>query len=172
MPMKTMNRWWMAAVAGVLVATAAPTDARAELRIGAGVNYWVMLDDIEVDDIDESGFSYLATLQLRGDLLGLGVDVELMPDRFGEDVYSGQAYLIVGKGIYGAAGIGIDSVDGEFADDPFFSLRLGLDLELLTGLHLDISANYRFNEKTNLDDLPDTIDTDTIFLGAALRLAF
>lgn len=170
--MAKMSSWWMAALAAACVATTAPTDARAELRLGAGVNYWVMLDDIEIDDIDKSGFSYLASIQLRGDLLGLGVDVELMPDRFGMDTYSGQAYLIVGKGIYGAAGIGIDSVDGEFADAPFFSLRLGLDLELVTGLHLDISANYRFNEKTNLGDLQDTIDTDTIFLGAALRLAF
>ncbi len=168
--MMKMSKWWMIAVAGMLVAAAQP--AQAEVRVGGGVNYWVMLDDIDIDEVDQDGFSYLASIQFKGDLLGLGIDAEMMPDRFGEDAYSGQAYLIVGKGLYGAAGIGINNIDGDFADDPFFMLRLGLDLEIVTGLHLDINANYRFNEKTDLEDLPEEIDSDTIFLGAALRIAF
>jgi hypothetical protein len=162
----------MAAVAGVLVGAAAPTDARAEVQVGVGANYWVMLEDIDVDEVDEEGFGYLATLQLRGDMAGLGFDVEMMPERFGEDAYAGQAYLIVGRSIYGAVGIGINNIDGDFADDPFYNLRLGLNLEIVSGLYLDINANYRFNEVATIADEVEEIDTDTIFLGAALRIAF
>lgn len=146
--------------------------AQGSHRIGGGVNYWVALDDIEIDDIDEDGFSYLVSYQYRGRLLGLGLDAEMLPDRFGEDAYAGQAYLIVGAGIYAAAGIGIVHTDGDFADDPFFSLRAGLDIEVLPSLRLDISAQYRFNDETDLEDSDTNIDTDTLFLGAALRLAF
>lgn len=164
--------WWMAAVAGVLVGAGAVTDARAEMRVGVGANYWVMLEDIDVDEVDEEGFGYLATLQLRNGMVGLGFDVEMMPDRFGEDAYAGQAYIIVGEGLYGAAGIGINNIDGDFAEEPFYNLRVGLNLELVSGLYLDINANYRFNEIAEIENEVEEIDTDTIFLGAALRLQF
>ncbi len=169
--MNRMKTWWMAAVAGMLVWAAVPTAARAEVQLGVGANYWVMLEDIDVDEVEEDGFGYLASLQLRGDLVGLGFDVEMMPERFGDDAYAGQAYLIVGKGIYGAAGIGINNIDGEFADEPFYNLRVGLNLEIVSGLYLDINANYRFNEIAEIEDEVDEIDTDTIFLGAALRIS-
>lgn len=139
-------------------------------RIGGGVNYWVSVDDVEVDDVDEDGFSYLATYQYKPGVLGLGADVELLPDRFGEDTYAGQAYLILGEGIYAGAGIGIVYADSEFADDPFFSFRAGLNLELLPGLLVDVYGQYRFESEEDLDDSATDIDTDTIYLGAALRL--
>ncbi len=58
---------------------------RAESRVGLGLNYWVSLDDFEVDDIDDSGFSYLLSFQNRGDLLGFELNLEFAPSRFGED---------------------------------------------------------------------------------------
>jgi len=77
-----------------------------------------------------------------------------------------------GSAIYAAAGIGIIHQDGDFADDPFFAFKAGLDLEVLPSLYLDISACYRFNSKYDFDDAMDEIDTDTVFLGAAVRLGF
>ena len=142
------------------------------VRFGAGANYWVALDDIDVKDVDDSGFSYLLSLQYRGEWAGIGLDAEMLPDRFGEDSYAGQAYLLLGKTLYAGAGVGLNYTDGKFADDPFFSLRAGLDLELLPRLHLDIYANYRFNDKAQFEDSETDIDTDTVFLGAALRLGF
>jgi hypothetical protein len=61
--------------------------------------------------------------------------------------------------------------DGDFADDPFYALRAGLNLELLPSVFVDISANYRFNDSAQFEGDDTDIDTDTVFLGAALRFA-
>ncbi len=140
-----------------------------EHRIGGGVNYWTTVDDIDHDDIDEDGFSYLISYQHWWNILGLEVDVELLPDRFGETAFAPQAYVLFGSTIYGGVGIGIVNYDGDFADEPFYALRAGLNLELLPSVFVDISANYRFNDTADLDNKETDIDTDTIFLGAAVR---
>lgn len=139
-------------------------------RIGGGVNYWTALDDVDVDDIDDDGFGYVLSYQYRGDLLGVGVDVEMLPDRFGEDSYAPQAYLLLGRTIYAGAGIGIVNTDDEWADDPFFSFRAGLSLEVLPHVNLDVYGQYRFESDEELEDEATDIDTDTIYLGAALRI--
>jgi len=148
------------------------TPALADHRIGGGVNYWVAIDDIHVDDIDKNGLSYLASYQYRATLIGLQADVEFLPDLFGENAVAPAAYLLIGSAIYGAAGVGIVNYDGEWADDPFFALKVGLDLEVLPSIYLDISGSFRFSSKYDLGDAVDAIDTDTVFLGAAVRLGF
>ena len=141
-------------------------------RIGAGANYWVAVDDIDLDDVDEDGLSYLVSYQYRATLIGLQADVEFLPKLFGENAIAPAAYAVLGSAIYAAAGIGIIHQDGDFADDPFFAFKAGFDLEVLPSLYLDISACYRFNSKYDFDDAMDEIDTDTVFLGAAVRLGF
>jgi hypothetical protein len=44
-----------------------------------------------------------------------------------------------------------------------------VNLELLPKVFVDISANYRFNDTDDLKNNESDIDTDTIFLGAAVR---
>ena len=160
----------LALLAWALAGAVAIADEGGAHRIGAGANYWVTVEDMEAD-VDENGFAYLATYQYRPGLLGLGIDVEMLPDFLGEDAYAPQAYLILGKTIYAAAGVGILNVDGDWADDPFYSLRAGLDLNLLSNLYLDLYGNYRFEETSDLGGEDTEIDADTVFLGAALRLA-
>jgi hypothetical protein len=168
--MKSITKWFI--IAGLL-AGLAPIHAQAENhRLGAGANYWYAIDDIDVDDVDDDGFSYLVTYQYKPSLIGIQIDGELLPDRFGEDAYAAAGYLVVGGAIYGSVGVGILNVDGEWADDPFYALRLGLDFELLPGIHLDISGSYRFDSETKIGDALDDYDTDTVFLGAAARVAF
>jgi len=144
--------------------------AQGDHRLGGGANYWVAIDDVDTDDIDDNGLSYFVSYQYRGSLIGLEAQVESLPDLFGEDALAPQAYVILGKTLYVSAGAGIIHQDGEFADDPFFALRAGLDIELLPGLYVDVFGNYRFSDEMNLDDAIDDIDTDTVFLGAAVRL--
>jgi hypothetical protein len=154
-------------------ATTVPAEElQGRWRIGVGANYWVALKDLDEHDVDEDGFSYLASVQLRNPMAGIGVDVEMLPDRVGEDAYAGQAYVILGKAVYAGAGIGITLTDGEFADEPFFSFRAGLDLEIFPGLYLDIYGQYRFKDRADLKNEDTDIDLDTIFLGGALRLSF
>jgi len=145
--------------------------ARAENRIGAGVNYWRFIDDLE-GDVDESGLSFYASYQRRGGLLGVELAAEIFPYRLDGDAWAPQAYLLVGSGIYAGIGVGIMSVNGEWADDPFFALKAGLNFEILPKIFLDISASYRFSNKEQLKDKETDIDTDTVFLGAAVRLGF
>jgi len=151
--------------------TAAQAETRNH-RVGFGVNYWYAIDDIDVGDIDDSGLSYLVTYQYKPSVVGIQLDGEMLPDRLGEDAYAAAGYLVVGGAIYGSIGVGILNVDGEWADDPFYALRLGLDSELLPGIHLDISGSYRFDSATKIDDALDDYDTDTVFLGAAARFEF
>lgn len=166
-----MNKWILITLLALSFLPAAQAAGRSH-RIGAGANYWVAVDDIDVDALNDDGLSYLVTYQWRPTLIGLQADVEFLPDLFGEDAIAPAAYLVAGSAIYAAAGIGIIHQDGDFADDPFFAFKAGLDLEVLPSLYLDISACYRFNSKYDFDDAMDEIDTDTVFLGAAVRLGF
>lgn len=143
----------------------------AEHRLGGGANYWTTIDDID-GDFDESGLGFLVSYQYLTGLLGLEGTIEFLPDRFGEEAISPQAYLLVGRGIYAGLGIGTTYTDGSFADEPFFALRAGFNLELLPGVYADLNANYRFNDSTDFDDNERDIDTDTLFFGAAVRLSF
>ena len=168
-----MKKWIGMSVCAALVWVGTANFSHAESRLGVGVNYWVTVDSVDVDDVDENGFSYYLSYQYRGDhLLGFQADLELLPDRFGEDAWAPQAYLVLGKALYAAAGVGMVYTDGSFADEPFFALKAGFDLEVFSGIYLDLNVNYRFNDKTDLEDSDSDIDTDTLFFGAALRFGF
>jgi len=144
-------------------------------RLGGGLRYWVALDDIDVDNVDEDGFSLVISYQyIMADFFKLEADVEFLDKGYAgaeKSVWSPQAYFLIGKGLYGGAGVGINYSDGDFADSAFFALRAGFDLEVLPSIFLDINANYRF-EKWDFDRIEEDLDTDTITLGAILRYEF
>ena len=52
---------------------------------------------------------------------------------------------------------------------PHAKLREDFFHKVIPNLFTDISVNYRFNKKEELKDKKTRIDTDTIFLGAAVR---
>ena len=166
--MHKMLMVWMAALLLLLPATMARS---GEHRLGGGVNYWVALEDLDEDDVDEDGVSYLFSYQYMMDWIGIELDVELLPDRFGEDAVAPAAWFLLGETLYAGAGVGIANYDGDFADEPFFALRAGLNLEVLPSLYADLSVNYRFNDEADLEDDDRNIDTDTLFLGAAVRFS-
>jgi len=172
-----MKTRWMVAVAviGMLAAVQA-VQAGGSSRLGVGVNYWTVVDDIDDRDMDENGTSWLVSYQYKlAALLRLEADLEIFPSDFQGihgTVYAPQGYLVVGMGIYAAIGVGILCDDGDFDDAVFYALRAGIELEILTALYLDLNANYRFAEDTSLGDAVEDIDGDTITLGAALRLEF
>ena len=159
-------------LAGVLALTApAARAAGSKVRLGVGANYWVSLEDVDDVDFDDNGLSGMVTFQyLPLSYLKIEVDAEVLPEGFlgsTEQVWQPQAYLLLGDFIYGGAGVGMYYTDGEFADDPFFALKAGVDIPL-GPIHLDLNANYRFEGQLQGSD----IDTDTIFLGAAVRFGF
>lgn len=138
--------------------------------LGFGVNYWQVIDDIDIDDIEDNGFSYLAAYRYDGGLLSLQAEVEVFPEDYAgapKDVYSPQALVVLGESLFVAAGAGINYSDGEFADDPYYLLRAGLSLIGLGPFQIDFHATYLFTDAGAFD--VDDIDTDTITLGAMIR---
>lgn len=174
-----MKMTWLRGVcmAALLAALAGPVlAADSTSRLGAGANYWVVLENLDdegVRNLDEEGYSYFVSYQYWPSLLGLELQVEMFPDWIGQDdAYAPQAYVLLGSTLYAGAGVGIVNFDSEWADDPFYAFKAGLNLEIVPNLFLDISGNYRFNSKTQLEDNHSDIDTDTVFLGAAVRLGW
>ncbi|HMO51621.1 MAG TPA: hypothetical protein PKE26_10465 [Kiritimatiellia bacterium] len=166
--MKLLLVW---AVVAVVLAT--PAQA---LRLGLGVNYWYTVDDINVDNFDESGLSWVLSAQMGlSDWSRLELGVERFEKGFGgspKDVYAPQVFLVLGRKLYAAVGIGGYYTDSGWANDPFYALRAGWVMELLPSLFLDFNANYRFSQWDNLKDSNTNIGTDTVTLGAAIRLGF
>lgn len=170
-----MRKLWLAGLAAMVLAGVTGS-ASADHAIGAGANYWRTMDDIRDNpEFDRDGVSYYLSYQYRPvPVLFLEAQLERLPDGFmgvGEPVYAPQAY--VGAKLlflYGAAGIGKYYSDGEWADEFFYALRAGVDLTLLPFIHLDINANYRFTDWGEVNG--ENIGTDTLMLGAAMRLVF
>jgi hypothetical protein len=172
-----MKRWTVALVVCFgLCCLCGSVGAEAGSRVGLGLTYWHALDDVDFSDYDQDGVSWFLTYQSRGEyLIGWEADLEMMPEGFmgsPEAVYAPQAYIILGTSIHGAAGIGWYYSDGHWADEPFYALRAGMEFTLIPTIYLDITANYRFTNWGDLKEEDINVDTDTIMLGAALRLGF
>jgi len=154
----------------VFVSGAALQAGAGKNRLGGGVNYWRVVEDV-TEDFDEDGISWLVSYQYcPGEMFRIEADLEIFPDGLlgvGDTAYAPQAFAILGGAIYAGVGIGINYQD-DWADDPFYVLRAGLDLEVLPDtLHLDIYGRYQFTEWSDID-----IDTDTVILGGAVRFEF
>jgi hypothetical protein len=160
-------------IAGLMLSNTAFADSAH--RLGAGIHYWVAMEDIDVEDVDENGYSLIFSYQyIPAGIFKFEADVELMQEGYaGADtnVWSPQAYLLIGKWLYAGLGIGINYADSDFAEKPFYALRAGLDLQILPRIFLDVNANYRF-ENWDFDKVKEDVDTDTVNLGAILRLEF
>ena len=165
-----------ALVSFLVLALSSTWAAAQQNRIGVGAHYWKTLDQIDVNDFDESGVGYVVSYQRTGgQWTKLEFDVEILPDGYGgstNTAFSPQLFLLVGSGLYAGAGVGIDYLNDEFQDEPFYALRLGFEVLLLPSIYLDVNANYRFKEFKDIQTLTETIDTDVITLGAQLRLQF
>lgn len=175
MPRPSLRLFALAALAALpLLAVASPAVA-GEHRLGAGFHYWRAAESLDDSfDIDESGLATLVSYQYYpGGVIGFEVDVEYFDEGFAGangEVYSPQVYLLVGKGVYAGVGVGSNYSD-TFTDsfsDPFLAAKLGLNLALLPHLSLDVNANYRFDDWSELEDA----SSDTITIGALVRIGF
>ena len=164
---------WASFLAG-LIGVQSP--AMAEVRVGGGVHYWTALGDIEVDDvdIDENGSSFLGSIQWVPDgLFKFEANLEYFSEGFGggdSEAWAPQAFVLFGGGLYGGLGIGItynDELEGDNFSDPFYAARVGLDIEVLPSIHVDLNANYIFDAFSDIDGA----DEDSITLGAIARIA-
>lgn len=160
----------------LLVLIAAWSPAEAEVRVGGGIHYWTAVGNIEVNNINitDNGTSFLGSVQfVPGGLFKLEGNLEYFTEGFGganAGAIAPQAFVLLGSGLYGGLGIGVtynDELQDSKWSDPFYIARVGLDIEVLPKIHLDVNANYQFNSFTQIDGA----NKDSITLGAIARIA-
>jgi len=171
-------RWIWLAAAAAIVLTAAPAASAAEHRIGGGIHYWRTLDDLEdegFDELEEDGTAYVLSYQfLPAGIFRFELGVEYFPKEFGganEEVFSPQAFVLIGHGLYAGVGVGVltsGGFEGDEFSDPFYALRGGFELTLIPRVHLDLNANYRADAWNELEN----VEIETVTLGAQLRIGF
>jgi len=158
-------------IAAVLIVTPAlMSTASAGGNIGGGIHYLHNLADIkDSDGFDSNAFSIIGSYQWAGPLLKVEGDVEYIFDMYGsgEAGWAPQAYVLVGGLIYGGAGMGIYYTDGDWANDPFYNLRAGVNLPL-GSMHLDVYGTYQFWSDDDLKDLTGE-DFNAVTFAALLR---
>lgn len=146
--------------------------AQAGHRIGGGVQYLKTLGDIkDHPDFDEHAFGFLASYQFAAGLFKIEGDIEWIPDFGGTDksLWQPQAYALLGGLIYGGVGIGSGYFDGDWFSEPFYALRVGVDLAL-GGLDFDVFTLYRFQDAEFYQDLGES-SLDSLTFAALIRFA-
>ena len=173
-----MKEWLVVTLLACVVLFAC-LDALAEDTkhyLGFGFRYWRAVEDIELVDVDEDGFSWIVTYQMKpAKLIKIEADIEVMSDNYAgskHDVYAPQGYILLGTGIYAGLGAGFYLADGKIEENPFLALRAGIFAELFPSIFIDFNANYRFDEWNDLNESDEDIDTDTVTLGLAVRKEF
>ncbi|HET9252629.1 MAG TPA: hypothetical protein VFP58_10990 [Candidatus Eisenbacteria bacterium] len=162
---------WMSALA-VVVGLVTVCGTAQGSSLGAGIHYLRTLGDITADDtidLNQDSFSLLASLKSDMGPLTLDGQVEYIFDYLGTDeaMWVPSAWALLGKTIYGGAGIGIGHTDGEWQTNPFYALRAGVEIPL-GGMALDTYASYQFQSGAELEDLTGE-DLDSLTFAALLR---
>ena len=163
----------MMIIAAVLVAAGALVDdAVCGSQIGAGIHYLRTVGDIkDSPDWNPDAVGFMASYRYKMPLIKIEGDLEWVPDYGGQGntLFEPQAWFIVGGLIYGAGGIGASYLDGDWLDNPFYALRLGVDLTLF-GLNCDVFGSYRFQDSKVLEDF-NAESLNAVTFGLIVRLS-
>ena len=173
-----MRKLVIAAVAAIVLAHEAKAAYRSSgLELGAGATYWYSIDEAKDQSFDRDGLGWMVSSRIPlSDFFAIGLEVEQSPDNFvflDKHLYLPSAYAILGNGIYGGIGLGTYYYDGDFYGDLWYALRAGFKVPILANsLVLDVNVNYRVENWDDVKDAGELVDTDTLMIGAALRLVF
>lgn len=172
-----MRKSILAAVAAAVVFLAAAPESRAGgFELGMGANYWYSIKEAKDRSFDRDGLGWMVSSRIMlTDLFGIGLEIEKSPDKFlvlDEPLYIPAAYAIIGDTIYVGVGFGGYYYDGDFWEETWYAFRGGFKIPLSRILALDINVNYRFENWDSPEQVAKDIDSDTLMVGAALRLVF
>ena len=171
------SRLTVAAFATAFVLAMAPATYAKSVEIGGGATYWYSIDEAKDKSFDRDGLAYSVSGEIfLSDYLAIALELEKMPEDFvflEKDMYLPAAYAILGDGIFLGVGVGAYYYDGEFVGDPWYALRGGFKIPFFSGaVVLDINVNYRTENWDDIKDAKENVGTETLMVGAALRLAF
>ena len=172
-----MRKLVLAALAAFLVVHEAKAAYGGDFELGVGATYWYSIDEAKDKSFDRDGLGWMISSRIPlSRAFAIGLEVEQSPDNFvflDERLYLPSAYAIIGDGVYCGLGVGAYYYDGDFYGDMWYALRAGIKVPLLgNGLVLDVNVNYRVEDWDGIKDATDDVDTDTLMIGAALRLVF
>ena len=145
--------------------------ANAGGSIGGGIHYLRNLGDISNStvNLDQNSIGLIGSYQHSLALLKVEGNIEYIFNYIGTDkaMWEPSAYVLTNGVIYGGAGIGIGHIDGDWQNDPFYALRLGVNFGL-AGLALDVFGTYRFQNDSELKATTGE-DLDSITFAAVAR---
>ena len=172
-----MRKLIIVALAATLFVTEAMAAYGSGFEIGAGATYWYSIHEATDQKFDRDGLGWMISSRLPlSDFFAIGLEVEQSPKNFvflEKHLYLPAAYAIIGNGIYAGLGVGTYYYDGDFYGDVWYALRAGFKVPLISdSLVLDVNVNYRAENWDDMKDITDKVDTDTLMIGAALRLVF
>ena len=145
------------------IASAAPK----LLQFGAGAHYMNTVGDVkDTEQFDSSALNLLLGAKRGLALFKVELDSEWSLDYGGSDktLWMPQLFGLMGNLIYGGAGIGTGYIDGEWFDNPIYTLRAGVVLPL-SRFSVDVNANYQFMSSKALENA-DSDDLDSVTFGA------
>lgn len=157
-------------VFGFLLMSGAGDPANCGHRFGGGIHYLRTLGDIKDNpEWDSNAVGFMLSYQFKIPMIKFEGDLEWIPDFGGtkHTLFQPQGWFLLGGLIYGGIGIGWNYIDGDWLGDPFYGLRLGVDLGI-GGIGIDGFAQYRFLTTKVLEDL-DEEDLNSISFGVIVR---
>ncbi len=164
----------------LIVYTAAIPVAGAEelYRLPTEINISKLeLMDLRANDVNPAAEQQAAVFSFKlnpRNLLQFKADMDVLPQDLtadSETILLPQMFVAVGDDLYAGLGTHYLIEDGILIDDPQFSLRAGVDLEILPYIFLDISADYQFDDWRELKE-EDAFSKEDVVWGGALRIQF
>jgi len=135
------------------------------------------LADLRVNDVTPAAEQKAAVFTFNvnpRNLLQFKADMALLPKDPAADpdtVLLSQIFIAVGDDLYAGLGAHYVIEDGILSDKPQFSLRTGVDLEILPYISLYISADYHFDDWRKSKE-KDVFSEEEVSWGGALRIQF
>jgi hypothetical protein len=139
------------------------------VKLGAGVHYMKTVGDIkDAEGFDSNALNLLIAARVNLGLIKIEGDSEWAFDYGGSSktLWIPQAFALVGNLIYGGVGIGTGYIDGEWFDNPVYTLRVGANIPLAV-VSVDVNANYQFMDSSAFEGI-DTEDLDSVTFGAVV----
>jgi hypothetical protein len=163
----------------LVVAAAIPASESEELyRLPTTVTISKLeLADLSINEFEQADERQAAVFSLKlnpRNLLQFTTKMRLLPPELNSDpdsVLLPQMFIAVGDDLYAGLGTRYLIEDGILIDDPQFSLRAGVDLEILPYIFLDVRADYRFDDWRELKE-EEGFSTEDVVWGGALRIQF
>jgi hypothetical protein len=159
------------AICSLVIAAA----ARADSSLGFGIRAFRTVDDLEKPFKENGLGGYVNWRAQLTEWVGGQLEFAVYEDGFAgsrEEVVGSQAFLVLGRAFYGAIGGGYLYSDGDLADSPYLAARLGVQGALTTWFLFDVSLTYETAAWEGINEFDERFDSDTVVLGAGLRMLF